>query len=58
MHPLAVPPLDPDFFSDNSNDAALHGTFMSDPGLDGVGTAAPATDVHFSSPSFSDAFTF
>ena len=35
--PLAVPPLDPDFFSDNSNDAALHGTFMSDPGLDGVG---------------------
>ena len=37
MHPLAVPPLDPDFFSDNSNDAALHGTFMSDPGLDGVG---------------------
>ena len=57
-HPLAVPPPYPDFFFDSNNDAALHRTFMFDPGLDGVGTAAPATDVHFSSPFFSDAFTF
>ena len=36
-HPLAVLLLYPDFFFDNNNDAALHGTFMSDPGLDGIG---------------------
>ena len=35
-HPLAVSPLDLDFFIDNNNDAALHGTFMFDLGLDSV----------------------
>ncbi|CBI32817.3 unnamed protein product, partial [Vitis vinifera] len=49
--PLAVPPLDPDFFSDNSNDAALHETFMSDLGLDGVDFDFTFDDLYFPSES-------
>ena len=47
MHPLAVPPLDPDFFFDNNNDTTLHETFMSHPNLDGVGFDFTFGDLYF-----------
>nr|CAN66895.1 hypothetical protein VITISV_041857 [Vitis vinifera] len=46
-HPLAVPPLDLDFFFDNNNNTALHETFMFNPNLDGVGFDFTFGDLYF-----------
>ena len=46
-HPLAVPPLDLDFFFDNNNNTALHETFMFNPNLDGVGFDFTFDDLYF-----------
>lgn len=49
--PLAVPPLDPEFFSDNGNGALLPEGFMSDLELDGVDFDFNVDDLYFPSES-------